>query len=98
MPEENDFHVFEIAVGDFDLNLIPAEARSPGTEKFEAAVKNFYEDQLRKIAVNYTIGIETSKIRVTWRKSSILMAVTVVVLAPSLSSSGLYKPLECGEI
>ncbi len=54
MPEENDFHVFEIAVGDFDLNLIPAEARSPGTEKFEAAVKNFYEDQLRKVAVNYT--------------------------------------------
>lgn len=26
MPEDNDLHAFEIAVGGFDPNLIPAEA------------------------------------------------------------------------
>ncbi len=70
MPQDNDLHVFEIAVGDFDLNLIPEEARSPGTEKFESAVKSFYEDQLGKIAAEYSIGIESGNIRVSWRKSS----------------------------
>src|SRR3954453_12395762 len=71
MPEDNDLNVFEIALEDFDPNLIPPEARTPGSQRFESAVKTFYEDQLRKIASGYTVGIENGKIRVTWRKSSV---------------------------
>jgi tetratricopeptide (TPR) repeat protein len=70
MAQDNDLQVFEIPVSDFDLALIPAEHRSPGTAKFESAVKTFYESQLRKFAADYSIAIEKDKIRVTWRKSS----------------------------
>jgi tetratricopeptide (TPR) repeat protein len=71
MPEDNDLYVFEIAVGDFDLSLIPEGARAPGSGKFDAAVKNFYEDHLRKIADSHNVAIEDGKIRVSWRKDSI---------------------------
>lgn len=71
MPEDFDLNIFEIAVGDFDLNLIPDAARTPGSERFEAAVKEFYTNQLRKIADSYNVGIEGGKIRVTWRKDSL---------------------------
>jgi tetratricopeptide (TPR) repeat protein len=70
MPIDTDLNVFEIAVSDFDLKLIPAEARSPGTEEFDSAVKNFYEEQLRKIAAEYSVSLESGTIRVTWRSSS----------------------------
>jgi len=70
MHTDTDLNVFEIALSDFDLNLIPEEARSPGTEKFEAAVKKFYEEQLRKISAEYSVNLEHGTIRVTWRSSS----------------------------
>jgi tetratricopeptide (TPR) repeat protein len=71
MPEDKDLYVFEIAVGDFDPRLIPDEARSPGTVKFESAVKTFYEKQLRKITADYSVAIDGGRIRVSWRKSSL---------------------------
>jgi tetratricopeptide (TPR) repeat protein len=71
MPKDNDLYVFQIAVSDFDLNLIPEGARTPGSKKFEAAVTNFYEDQLRKVADSYDVAIQSGKIRVTWRKDSV---------------------------
>ena len=71
MPEDNDLYVFEIAVADFDLTLIPEAARTPGSKKFESAVKGFYEDQLRRVADTHNVAIEGGKIRVTWRKDSI---------------------------
>lgn len=71
MPADNDLFVFEIGADDFDLNLIPAAARTPGSEKFDSAVKEFYSNQLRKIADSYSVGIEDGKIRVTWRKNSL---------------------------
>lgn len=71
MTENDELCEFVIAVSDFDLNLIPEEARSPGTEKFEAAVKNYFEDQLRLIAAGYTVSIEDGSVRVTWRKDSV---------------------------
>jgi len=70
MPTDTDLNVFEIAVSDFDPKLIPEEARSPGTEKFESAVKRFYEEQLGKIAAEYSVSLENGRIRVTWRSSS----------------------------
>jgi tetratricopeptide (TPR) repeat protein len=71
MPEDADLHFFEIAIEDFDLNLIPAGARAPGSKAFEAAVKSFYEDQLRKTADSYSVMVEHGKIRVTWRKAGV---------------------------
>src|SRR4051794_7737139 len=71
MPQDNDLYVFEIAVGDFDLSLIPESSRTPGSQKFEAAVKNFYEDQLRKVADSYNVNIDGGNIRVTWRKDTV---------------------------
>lgn len=71
MPDETDLFVLEIAAADFDLTLIPERARQLGTKEFEAAVKNFYEDQLRKIVDQYTVAIEGGRIRVTWRKDSV---------------------------
>jgi tetratricopeptide (TPR) repeat protein len=70
MHTDTDLNVFEIALSDFDPNLIPEEARSPGTEKFESAVKKFYEEQLRKISAEYSVNLEHGTIRVTWRNSS----------------------------
>src|SRR5262245_31494455 len=71
MPDDSDLHVFEIAVDDFDLNLIAPGARNRGSKAFGAAVKTFYEDQLRKIADSYSVSLEAGTIRVTWRKSGV---------------------------
>lgn len=71
MPQENDLQVFEIAISDFDLKLIPETARIPGTAQFKSAVERFYESQLGKIATDYKINVEDEKIRVAWRQSSV---------------------------
>jgi tetratricopeptide (TPR) repeat protein len=72
MPQRNDLFVLEIAVEDFDLSLIPERTRKPGSKEFEVAVKHFYEEQLRKVAVGYSVSIEGGKIRATWRKDTLL--------------------------
>jgi len=67
--EENDLQVLEIAVYDFDLNLLPVDARSPGSERFKTAVERYYADQLHGVAATHTVSINADTIRVTWRKS-----------------------------
>lgn len=71
MAPESDLQILEIGVSDFDLNLIPEPARVPGTTEFKSAVEDFYQNQLGKIATDYSINVEADKIRVTWRTSTL---------------------------
>ena len=52
MTQENDLQILEIAVSDFDLSLLPTDARKPGSEEFKAAITHFYDEQLVSCPVN----------------------------------------------
>lgn len=69
MTRKDDFCEFQIAVDDFDLNQIPEAARSSLTP--EAAIEEFLRDQLRSIALEYSVSAENGVVRATWRKSTI---------------------------
>jgi Flp pilus assembly protein TadD len=68
--EDNELREFEISVDDFDLNLLPPDARSPGTPKFESAIKHFYEQELKRLTDVCAVSVDEKTIRVTWRDSA----------------------------
>jgi Flp pilus assembly protein TadD len=57
---------FTIATGDFDIYLLPEEARQPGTESFQNAVMAFYVDQFLSLGGSTIVGVDDEQIHVQW--------------------------------
>jgi tetratricopeptide (TPR) repeat protein len=61
---------FEIPVGQFDLRLLPEQARTIGTEPFRDALAKLFHEELRHSAEWIQVGVDESRIRVSWRAKS----------------------------
>jgi tetratricopeptide (TPR) repeat protein len=66
----NETTSIEIPVGQFDLALLPALARQPGTDAFRDAVTDFFQDELKAAAEWIQVGVDATTIRVAWRPRS----------------------------
>lgn len=57
----------EIPLEQFDLALLPEQAREVGTETFRAALAAFFREELRHSAEWIQVGVDEDAIRVSWR-------------------------------
>ena len=57
---------FTIALRDFDLYLLPEEAREPGTEEFGQAVGAHFEAQFAPMQGQTLVVVDTDQIQVSW--------------------------------
>lgn len=58
---------FTIAVRDFDLHLLPEDAREPGTERFGQAVAAHFEEQFAPMGGQAVVVVDDEQISVSWR-------------------------------
>ena len=59
---------FSIAAAAFDLNLLPASARQPGTEAFQEAVTAFLQGEFKGFGGTATIRVDDHNITVVWMR------------------------------
>jgi len=57
---------FSVPLEDFNSTRLPAEARQPGTDAFEAAVARFYDDQFAEAGGRVAVQVAETEIRVKW--------------------------------
>lgn len=57
---------FTIAPAAFDVTLLPAEARTPGTPAFREAVNAFLQQAFQGFGGRVTILVDDARIAVTW--------------------------------
>ena len=57
---------FSIPLASFDLTLLPAAARDPGTEEFRTAVTEFFQRQFRELGANGAVTVTSEHISVGW--------------------------------
>lgn len=57
----------EIPLGEFDLSLLPTEARQPGSEQFRDAVVAFFQRELHGAAEWLQVSVDEQFVRVAWR-------------------------------
>lgn len=62
-----EVQVFEISPSDFDLELLPTNARVPGSAEFKNAVRRFFDRNLTSFAGWSEVSVADDKIRVAWR-------------------------------
>ena len=65
MPTREPFR-FSFAVSDFDLALLPPEARSVGTARFTQAITQHYVDEYRHLGGTVRVDIGDDQIEVAW--------------------------------
>ena len=63
----NEQFTAEIPVEQFDLSLIPADARSLGTSAFRDAVVDFFSRELKTVANWIQVVVDKAAIHVSWR-------------------------------
>jgi tetratricopeptide (TPR) repeat protein len=61
--------VFTLAVGDFDIELLPESSRSTDSEEFSAAVVRFYESEFAPLGGRVDCTVRDGLIRVAWTPS-----------------------------
>lgn len=61
-----DFQCFTLPVDRFDPDLLPAEARTPGTESFRAAVNDALLGMFRDFRGRATVSVDDQRICVRW--------------------------------
>jgi Flp pilus assembly protein TadD len=66
----DEVQVLEIDVADFDVELLPTNARVRGTLAFKIAVERFLKRNLEGFAGWYDISVEDERIRATWKSST----------------------------
>jgi Flp pilus assembly protein TadD len=66
MPTPQEIFSFELAVGDFDLSLLPPHARQPGTDAFSTEVGHVLEREYQPFGGHVRIVVDEKVIRVTW--------------------------------
>lgn len=64
----SETYVAQIAFADFDVSLLPAASRQPGTEEFRLAVTAFIEKEFKRFVGWVQILVEKDRIRVAWRR------------------------------
>ena len=57
---------FTVAVRDFDRDLLPADARKIGSERFEQEVITYYQRQFAAVGGTVTLDMDDENIRVAW--------------------------------
>jgi len=63
----NETVYVEIPIGEFDLSLLPEQARQPGTDAFRDAVVAFFQHELHPTAEFIQVAVDGQAIRVAWR-------------------------------
>mgnify|MGYP001584674970 FL=1 len=66
MPAEDDVYHFSIAPEQFDVSLLPPEARNPCTPEFTQAVHQFLQTQFEEFGGSAKIAVTLQGISVTW--------------------------------
>ena len=61
---------FSIAAADFDVSLLPAAARQPGTPAFRGAVDGFLQSEFRNFGGQAVIRVDDRNISVVWNPDS----------------------------
>src|SRR5438309_13840 len=61
---------FSIAAADFDVTLLPADARQPGTAVFRQAVDAFLQGEFRDFGGQVVIRVDDRNISVIWNPES----------------------------
>src|SRR4051794_19225553 len=71
MPSRNE-STFIISVADLDVSLLPAHARTPGTDAFRAAVTELVRSEYAGLGGRARIVIDdkAEMIQVTWRSGA----------------------------
>ena len=59
-------HSFTIAIEDFDLSLLPPEARKPETESFQKALNEFLQSQFLGFSGKARIVVDAQAIHISW--------------------------------
>src|SRR5215211_1907639 len=57
---------FTVALKDFDLELLPPDARRIGSERFEQAVITYYQRQFAAVGGTVNIDMDEERIRIVW--------------------------------
>lgn len=70
----------EIPVREFDLSLLPEQARQPGTDAFRNAVAVFFQQELGRTAEFIQVSVDAQLIRVTWRTEANIDPLRLAVL------------------
>src|SRR6476620_3372079 len=60
----------EIPLEQFDLSLLPEQARELGTEAFRDGLAAFFPKELRHSAEWIQVGVDDAAIKVSWRTKS----------------------------
>jgi len=66
MPPQAE-HSFTITIEDFDVSLLPPDARRPDTPRFQEAVNSFLQAQFEGFQGRARILVDEKQIHVTWQ-------------------------------
>ena len=98
MADENgQVSDFVISLSDFDASLLPADARTPGTDAFQKAVSDHFTKEFARFGGWVQIVIDTQVIRVSWR-SDPNAPDPVTVLAERLQRGDHEEPVRLLEM
>ena len=65
--QDGDLSDFTISLKDFDQSLLPADARTPGTDAFQKAVSDYFVEEFREFGGWVQIAVDTQTIHVRWQ-------------------------------
>jgi superkiller protein 3 len=80
MPAEDAYH-FSIAPSQFDVALLPPEARDPSTAEFTEAVHRFLQAQFEEFGGSARIAVSREGISVTWVPHGTLPGALDVIIS-----------------
>ena len=66
MPAFDEGYSFDISVDDFDKNVLPSHARTPGTDEFSHEVSKFFQNEFAAFRGRAKFIVDAKIIRVSW--------------------------------
>ena len=66
MASNDAGYSFDLSVEDFDKNVLPSHARTPGTDEFAEEVNKFFEKEFADFPGRIWIIVDAKNIRVSW--------------------------------
>ena len=67
MPAHSEEYFYRISIDDFDKSLLPADARTPGTDAFSQAVNRVLQQEYAEFGGWVQIVVDQKSVQVTWR-------------------------------
>ena len=66
MAASDEGYSFDISVDDFDKNVLPSHARTPGTDRFAEEVSKFFQKEFAAFRGRARIIVDAKNIKVSW--------------------------------